>query len=60
MGGGAALTAWKSRPNLFARLIDLLYGGGVRPTLSGLLLAALLRIFAGCSRDGETQLEIAD
>lgn len=32
-GGGGALTAWKSRPNLFARLIDLLYGGGVRPTV---------------------------
>lgn len=63
-GGGrrreASPTAWKSRPNVFARLIDLLYGGGVGPTLSGLLLLAVLRIFGGCFRDGGTQLEIVD
>lgn len=56
------LTAWKSRPNLFARLIDLLCGGGARPALSGLLLLLLapLRIFGGCFRNGGTQLEIVD
>lgn len=55
----ASPAAWKSRPNLFAGLIDLLYGG-VGPTLSGLLLLAGLRIFSGCFRDGGTQLEIVD